>query len=554
MVSEYQRAGVLDGRSVRGHVAGPIVDEATWDRWRSESAVAAAPVRLADQTVRWMVLASGRLSRGGRDLSSRGRSDLFVLEDQWLRGLEEPVGAWWWRTGEGIKELLERRVRLEIGQKSNRSVQRWEIAGRSVHVFQESAEPWTVRTAIEALAAMGGWEVGTATIPAEEAETPLGVAVDVSKHLGDGLTLLLEAYGLRLHREMALEGGVVVERRGIYPVSRGRRVSVVGSELGRVGEAMLSVTSGADQEGGRSWTAKGSAWEIESTFELVPGWDPALAEPLAPDWYYYKGWEGFETYANVYRLWVLNEDGYFSGEPYGQAGFDLGAFFGQPGVGGQRVAFTDCLVLDETGRRKSIVVETSFDEGQTWSRYLGVVVVRTDRAGIYLDDPLLPGDYLLKAIDGVVRVRATASLRCPEPVRMTRWTGNPFRGLGRPTTLDVSDAFSFRRMNEQSIHLAGVRSGQLASIERDSTGAMASWLSRYVQRVGRQETSGPSAKAELAGLWGHLRVGDMLTGLSGGGREADGCAMCVRKVVCRWPEGEGSRRGVGRSVVEGSWE
>ena len=65
--------------------------------------------------------------------------------------LDRPIGAGWAVTDEGLS--FDPRSRLLIGERANRSRERYTINGRSVYVLEQGGAPWTVGDALDTLSA-----------------------------------------------------------------------------------------------------------------------------------------------------------------------------------------------------------------------------------------------------------------------------------------------------------------------------------------------------------------------------------------------------------------
>jgi hypothetical protein len=254
---------------------------------------------------------------------------------------------------------------------------------------------------------------------------------------------------------------------------------------------------------------------VESTFELVGGWDPA--DTSLPDEEYGKSSSSdFDAVAHVFRLWVLNEDGAYSGEPFDRGEpFDLTGFFKEEeAIDPQPLRFGNPLTQDGAGRRLSVSVEMSTEDGASWSRYPGAVDVLRDRAGVYLDDDALPDGFLAAAEAGTARVRVTGTLRSPLPLRAVRWRGNPFAGSFETRRLAVGDAFRWWRVATSGKHHEALVAGERSAAEADDRAALVTWLAQTAERRAAAEAGGP-VRIEAAGPMVGLRIGDRLDGLAG---------------------------------------
>ena len=187
------------------------------------------------------------------------------------------------------------------------------------------------------------------------------------------------------------------------------------------------------------------------------------------------------------------------------------------------------MTLDDTGQPRAPVVEFSTDDGSTWSQYPGAAVVHAQRAAVYLADDTLPSAFLTAAQNGNAKVRVTASLRNPQPVRAARWQGNAFAGHRPPRVLTVEDAFAFRRVGSGSIYHAQVQSGALDADEADDSRALETWLVRRMREAERRGFASLEGRGrlDLAGAWPWVRVGDRIQEAGGPMRTADGRAEAI---------------------------
>lgn len=432
IVREVSWLGRLDRREAHVVVDGSVAGGRSDDRWADAAVGVAVPLELSGGRVRWEVLVDGRFDRSFTELSGDGVGDEVTLVDSWAVALErEMQGLWWW-TSQGL--TFESQTGVRIGGESgwNRSAEMVLVDGRSVYVLQEGGERWTVGAALSMIDAVAGLGLSLALIPREIAGAPLVVTVGLDQPLSRILEEILEPYGLVVRRELRRDGGRVVERRAVRGLGTGRVVEVTWPAGGAPGGAALEVEDRWRHRRAELWVARADGWLVESTFALQGGWDPAL-DGESDVTYSKSGSSDFAVYADVFRLWVLNEDGAFSGQPYalGEA-FDLGGFFESAGMRAQALRFESGLTLEGAGARRAPLVEFSTDSGANWGTYAGAAEIRADRAAVYLDDDVLDGAFLAAAKAGTARIRVTASLRSPDPVEERRWSGNPFQGTAVP--------------------------------------------------------------------------------------------------------------------------
>ncbi|HEX7009115.1 MAG TPA: hypothetical protein VF184_03980, partial [Phycisphaeraceae bacterium] len=403
--------------------------------------------------------------------------------------------------------------------------------------------------------AMGGLSLSLRLLPRSIAEAGLVDEVDLSRSAGQVLRALLEPYGLLIVRDLWREGLTLLERRHVRPAGRGRPVWARWAQQGQPMSDAERVEAELPVEAAQMWVARGAGKVVESTFELVGGWDPML-EGQADEQYGRATSSDFATYANAYRRWVLNEDGAFTGPPYNRgAAFDLNAFFDQTNIRSQPLRFLDCLTLDDAASPRLPVVEVSTDSGLSWSQYPGKAAVLEHRAGVYLDDDTLPAAFLAAAKNGTAKVRVTASLRSPEPIEARRWRGNAFAGTQPARVFELGEAFAWRQVGAASIHAEAVQAGALEADQVDQRHALNVWLvNRLRQEDERQTARSARGRITLSGAWALLRAGDRLMQAGGAGRRVDDQAQAltqrgavVRAVRCRF--GVRGRRGP-QTVVE----
>ncbi len=509
-VLKVEMAGPLDERLALLSMAGSIPAAEQW--------LIVQPLRLCDGQIRRRVLVHGKWPQ-------RIDADRIELRSSWSDLLDEPLTQ---------VPTLNRDGSLVLQSSgwlaSTRSDQRYDVGGQQVYVLQNETTAWTVRQALESLSTFAGFALNLNALPRETADAPLVAPIDLSLSLRRVLEQVLEPYGLCVTREFSYEGHSLIERRYVRSLNRSRCVRVRWTRPGQPLGDMLRISKRKPRAGSRLWQAQAGGPVVESTFQLVGGWDPNL-EGAADDEYDRSASSDFSLYTNVYRRWVLNEDGAFSGEPYNRGvAYDLTSLFAAEPIAPTSLRFLSCVTLDDAGRGRDPIVEFSIDSGVNWSRWAGRLQVLSDRAGVYLNDTTLPSAFLSAAKAGSARVRVTASLRSPLPVNVQRWQGNPFAGLLPPRQLDLSKMFIFRRVDVGSIHHDDVCSGDLIADERDDTAAMTKWL---VDRMWRQQQSLASregqATLKLLDAEGVVHPGDQLLDAGAAGRDLDEQAQALRR-------------------------
>ncbi len=423
----------------------------------------ALPLRLSDDSLRWAVLLRGAILAVDEQTRVGRDEQSITVSDAWNRELSRaftpPAGA-------------------------------------------------TVAQVIDAM----NLALGLTALPRDVREMRLDAPATTSPH--DWLAELAEQTGVIVRRRARLQSGRHLESRHLIPRHRGAAVRL---------PAALGDRSTTASRGARLWRAFVRGAEVESTFNMVRGWDPALqGQPDAA--YSRTNNPDFAAVANVYRQWVLNEDGSFTGAPYLQGPpFDLTSLWGAAvGIAPRALRFGPCLTLDDTQRRRPAIVEVSLDAGASWAAYDGSHALLSNAAGVYLQDATLPAGFLAAAKASLARVRVTASLRSPQPVEARRWEGNAFAGVVASVELNLRDAFRVARIDAGSIHHARVRSGKLLADEADDTAALQAWLLGRMER-GQTRPGTSQRSLTLCGAWPLLQIGDRLDH-----------AANITSLRCRW--------------------
>ena len=445
---------------------------------RGQRVTVLVPHMLHDGEVRWQVLLSGELHAAETERAAGKDRRQYAVVDQLVSILDAPADSLsdWLGESPTARELLER-------------VALW-VSGQVVFACD--------------------------TAPLDE---PIPASSFRDETTGSVLGRVLSAAGLRLQQSIDLDGDQARRTLTVLPERSGRRIALPWPDGNGVGGAVVSIDAEAGQQPPRRWIARGDRPVVEDTLELVHGWDPALAGE-ADDTYGRLTSADFSRYGSVYRAWVLNEDGAFTGPPFNQGpAFDVGALFDSSASSINPLRFGDCLTRDAAGRPIPPVIESSTDSGATWSVYPGRAEVMTDRAGMLLTDDTLPASTLAAAQAGTLRVRVTASLTGPDPIEAQRWDGNPFAGPGPSRLLRWGGRFAWRRVAPGSLHADAIDAQQLTADTADDRVALRAALQEQVAR-----SPGPAIRAtvELAGAWTALRVGDCAAGVLGRSIAIDG--------------------------------
>jgi hypothetical protein len=194
----------------------------------------------------------------------------------------------------------------------------------------------------------------------------------------------------------------------------------------------------------------------EATFDLVPGWNPALQ---GQDRQAYRRGDnpGFADVADVYRKWVLNEAGDYTGEPYNAGpAFDFSDIFGHADYLVRRRRLLPTVSCNAAGESYGVYVELSYDDGETYARYVGPVAVLRDECGVYLASDQLPPALFHAADRDHLKLRVTATVESDARLGVVvQRPGAASDQRGRRLWLDVSKDFRFRTVHSSSIFHGG---------------------------------------------------------------------------------------------------
>lgn len=342
---------------------------------------------------------------------------------------------------------------------------------RERHLFTapdgDDAEPWTADQAANYLVsfyASAPW----LTLPSQaELATLFGTDVLENVRLeGRSVLEALEQLGLRagLRVSVALARDAAGQlTRSLVFVGRGlgRTISLYHQMPGETFTLTRTAMEGLDAE--ILWADSPARLELagdvklyESTFDLVAGWDPDL-EGEERDIYRRSGNPNFADHADVYRKWVLNEAGDYSGEPYNAGdAYDFEPLFGHSEYLPRRRRLLPTVSTDALGESYGVYVEVSYDAGETWSRYRGPVSVLRDECGILLSSDQLPPELFHAADRDELRVRVTATVESDSRLGvLVERPGLQDDHRGRRLWQDVSDEYHHRTVGADSIFHGG---------------------------------------------------------------------------------------------------
>lgn len=480
-VSSLSIDGPLDTRSAVIELRRDTASHQAGERARladddAAQVTIALPVALAGGEDRLMPLLCGRMSQADQWLDARRDRLSMTVDCHWSRLLDQP-----WDLDSRIDARLERQLTV----------------ARAIEHFNEA-------TGL-------GLAIDGALV--ETPVRPVTRAMLRARTVGAALERLLNEYGLYVQRKMRWDGFRITERRFVRSASHGRPIRLALTQLANPAGAVQALRGAVRRDTPVKLTALAEGQIVESTFTLVPGWDD-MGEGLDDGQYARSTSSHFDAVANIYRLWVLNEDGAYSGEPFNRGpAFDLTGLFdeGRP-VEPRPLRFGPSLSRDAGGRSMGIVIDVSTDAGASWSRYSGRAIVLADRAGVYLDDDTLPAAYFAAAKAHEAIVRVTATLRSPLPLQAVRWRGNPFAGPFEERRFELGGRFARRRVALASKYHAEIVADIRQADQIDDRAALAAWLAEQGRVT---EPRGAEVEIETAGVTAALRLGDRLTAMTG---------------------------------------
>ncbi len=207
---------------------------------------------------------------------------------------------------------------------------------------------------------------------------------------------------------------------------------------------------------------------FEATFELVKGWNPAL-ESNDYDRYSPVTNDNFNQVRDVWRKWVLNEAGDYSGEPYNQgSAFDFMKIFEGGKYLRTRRRFLPCLSCGNDGGSFGYYLEMSYTNGSYWWPYMSSFKVLLDQCGIWLSVEQFDSDMWFAILKGMLKVRITASVMADERIAYTVCDGaiNSIREVA-DNVITLPRRFKYQKVSPWSV-LKGNPSNEI-----DDTMAMA---------------------------------------------------------------------------------
>jgi len=329
------------------------------------------------------------------------------------------------------------------------------------------------------------------------------------------------------------------------PVGKGRRIFMRHQPPGEMVDPektsvqVLDVRRGSG-EASRTWVGRSAPKRFEGTFELVPGWDPA-GEGQTIDMYAPGINPDFWQVRDVYRKWVLNETGAYSGAPYNQpAAYDFSALFGTSLYVRRARQFLPALSTYSTGASIYFFVEWSPDSGSNWYRMMESFSVYRDECGLYiLDDALNWGLY--DAVNNDTgKVRITCCVEADERASGTFTDQRVPPAWRTPVKqIDLGGDYQYRQVTDQSILYQTTDPDYGSPEEMDQTEAIEEELQRRAEATTLHSVE---ADIELPHATTAFAAGDVVEAVSGRevpldlGSDRFRHFARVASVRCQWEE------------------
>ncbi|MEM9251004.1 MAG: hypothetical protein AAGB29_01525 [Planctomycetota bacterium] len=482
--------------------------QAQGEEWANRWVEVVLYPRLAGDHTRELTLISGQVqSRVCNEAPSKYGVEL-ALTDDWSERLSITARHLWSIDRNGT--LVETKTAdLNVGSLANRSTQAVTIDGVATFVPTTEGVTWSIENAIRYLAVIHRFEVDLTGVIETTLGEPLVERIRLGTTLEDQLTRVLKPYDLWARPTNSGEWSNQTSI-AIHSTARARRLELSDPTGSAWPQSVMSIERSTRAKRSQQWIAHTDGQVREGTFRLIPDWDQSL-ESAADTEFDRAQSSDFATYANVFRKWVLNEDGSTPGET-----FDLTGFFGTP-VNPQTVPFTDCVTLDDTLSPRTPIVEYSIDNGVTWIEFPSGTETLDDQGGAYVSMTTLPDGLVAAGKSQSLLVRVTASLVSPIPEDAVRWVGNPFFGIDEPEVFDLRSLYRSRIVDASSIHRSRIDSGELRAGEQQAAPNLNAWLVERIQHRTNQSTSNREHKqVKLRGLWWTLHPGNRIsTGSSG---------------------------------------
>jgi hypothetical protein len=446
----------------------------------------------------------------GEHLAAEAEHELGVL-------LAERIDSRRQLSDSGTVEVPHAAVRYNDGEATLASASPVDIGGRYARVFDSSpsAIRWSVADALAYLLATAAPQ--EAAVPGLEELRALGGEVDLATvdvsgmPLAEALVKVAARGGIELRSSR--EGlGLVAYRPG----RDGRRAAVCLQPAGRrLCTAASNLWKGRivvrRRPSRRGVLALGERKRYESTFELKAGWDTSLETSRWRDFVRSESPQ-WAAVSKVYRKWVLNEHGGYSGSPWQHEVHDFSAVSAADFALKVPRRFLPCLSADSAGNSLGVVVEYRLESPDDWRRWPNGVWVARDECAVILGGDALPGEFLAAAAAGTLEVRVTAVVEAD-----ARLAAQIPGDAGVPREIvDFADQAAWRQVHATSIFHGNDDLGSPG--ERDDTQRLERLAAGYA------DAAANATEAELTLAWidTSFNVGDIIERINGRALELSG--------------------------------
>ena len=490
---------------------------------------------IGNQKIRWPLF-EGVVFQGQVDMS--GRQELMDVYgcDRAAYDRKAIDGTRVWN-GSDIIHLNGEKVVFNPAGRPNCSLNKVSGDGYSGHVFCHTGQGkhWSGAKAIWYLASIYFSNMVT---KAEDYEYLEGLAgghilrdVDVAgMSILGALDKVCHEVGLNYFVDyVPVEGQRCRTKFCFYEIGKGRKVLLshqrAGNELNlrETNLAECSLKSKCLSESIQV-VGRGDYKRFEGTFELLEGWDSGL-EGNDFEFYSPEHNENFALVKDVYRRWVLNESGAYSGEPYSRgAAYDLSALLGTGLYEKRKRRFWPCLSRDMHGESLGYYLEVSYDGGSEWQKYPGMFHNLQDECGVYLSSNEFSGEMQAAILGNTLRLRVTASVISDERLEVVVNDGSidTMRPVRR-VCYDWGGLFEYKQVTSESVFW-GDKSGQLSLADVvDDKASLRERVRNQLALLRREELTG---QIRLPWLRADIKPGAVIDKVSG--RNLDVSSMSLR--------------------------
>ena len=421
-----------------------------------------------------------------------------------------PVQSRWQLKSGAVIEVPAGPVRFNFDDNSLASASAVTVNGRQARVFDtsDSAQRWTVADAI-------GYLIATAVpndieVPSSQELQSLAGQIDLArtditgKTIAKALEQLASQAGLNLRA--SLQGrGIVLYRPGVDGRRRKVRLQPAGATLSADRSNLYKGRVLFYRRPARpTILALGQHKRYESTFALKPGWDPLNETDRWRD-FIPDGSDSWPAKADVYRKWVLNEHGLYTGAPWNLALNSLSAVSSEDFLLDIPRIPLECLSREPSGKSLGYVVETRLNSSDTWRIWPRPVWISKWELAVYLGGSSLPGDFFQAAVVGDAEVRLTATIEADTRLTATI-DGDSNAGI---ETVDLSSQAAYRKVHSASVFADDAQLG--SPLERDDTVLLNHLARRHVRDKGIATT----AELTLGWVDTSYHVGDIVDRIDG---------------------------------------